>query len=106
MTVKEKIDSRSKYNEMIFHTVQFIEMESHYSGTESIIRKKLEKNKNLRFGQVVCNTVCSDYRDEKVSEFTKNVMMWLFHDLKMDPFYEEPVDTYNRLCSEAEKTLD
>lgn len=103
--LQKKIDDRKKYNEMIFHTTQFTAVEEKYPGTKQTIQDYIGDSDYLRFGQAVCNTICDDYRSESPREFTQFFMDKIFHDLKMDPFYEEPVETYNRLIRESENTL-
>lgn len=54
-----------------------------------------------RFGQIICNYVCSDYRTSNPSLFTRRVMDKLFPD-NPDPFFEESSETYKRLENKYE----
>ena len=56
----------------------------------------IDKCPNQRFGQIVTNYFCGDYRDVRVSDDTKMIMKSLF-DIGYDPFFEESYETYNRL---------
>lgn len=49
-----------------------------------------------RFGQIICNYIFPDYRDIDPSVETKAFMNAIFPN-NPDPFYEESVETYNRL---------
>lgn len=49
-----------------------------------------------RFGQIICNYICPDYRDMEPSAETKALMSAIFPG-DPDPFYEESVTTLNRL---------
>lgn len=102
--LQKKINSRKKYNDLILYTTQFTEVEKKYPGTRKMIQEYIGDSEFMRFGQAVCNTVCSDYRNEKVSNFTYFFMNRIFSDIKMDPFYEEPYDTYIRLITELKNT--
>lgn len=61
---------------------------------------KMKEHPSLRFGQVMCNDVCPDYRDENPSEKTRDIMDLFFNDCPCDPFYEEPEKTYHRLIAQ------
>lgn len=56
----------------------------------------IDKYPDQRFGQIICNYICPDYRNEKLSPPTKQFMSTIFP-IKMDPFYEESSKTYKRL---------
>ena len=51
-----------------------------------------------RAGQIICNYICSDYRDPVISVETKDIMDFLFPD-DPDPFFEESVVTLKRVKS-------
>lgn len=60
------------------------------------ISELIDQLPQWRFGQIVCNCICGDYREDEISEFTSNLMEKIFK-IKYDPFFEESVDTYTRL---------
>lgn len=53
------------------------------------------KHPEQRFGQIMCNYICPDYRDGNISDTTKEIMNKLFPN-DPDPFYEEPWITFKR----------
>lgn len=59
------------------------------------IKKLASQFEHQRFGQIICNYVCSDYRYEP-NEVTKDIMNKWF-DIDFDPFFEESVETLERL---------
>lgn len=61
----------------------------------------IEKYPQQRFGQIICNYVCTDYRDPEPHPRTKNIMDVLFPDVS-DPFYEESTVTLKRLLNDFE----
>ena len=69
-----------EYDENIYSTIYYL----------------IEKYIHQRFGQIICNYICPDYRDRDVSTVTQNIMKDWF-DIDYDPFFEESVDTLNRL---------
>lgn len=56
----------------------------------------MQNHPQQRASQIFCNYICGDYRDEKVSDETKEIMEALFPG-NPDPFYEEPDVTLRRL---------
>ena len=62
---------------------------------EELLSKILEC-KDQRFGQIICNYICPDYRDSDPGIPTKLIMDALFPG-NPDPFYEESTVTLNRL---------
>lgn len=60
------------------------------------IQECINKYPQQRFGQIICNYICPDYRDSEPSIETKAFMNAIFPE-NPDPFYEESVETYNRL---------
>lgn len=62
------------------------------------IKKLVSQFENQRFGQIICNYVCPDYRDSKPSEITSNIMNKWFP-IDFDPFFEESTETLNRLTN-------
>lgn len=61
----------------------------------------IEKYPQQRFGQIICNYVCTDYRDPEPNLHTKVIMDALFPDVS-DPFYEESTVTLKRLLNDFE----
>lgn len=51
-----------------------------------------------RAGQIICNYICSDYRDQVNSVETQAIMNFLFPE-DPDPFFEESVITLERIKS-------
>lgn len=49
-----------------------------------------------RFGQIICNYICPDYRSAEISSETLALMTALFPN-NPDPFYEESIVTLKRL---------
>lgn len=64
-----------------------------YDTIEDLINKYPQQ----RFGQIICNYVCSDYRDGEVSTFTNIFLNTIFPN-NPDPFFEESSETLTRLC--------
>lgn len=64
------------------------------------LEELIEKWPNQRFGQIICNYACPDYREAEVNSTTKLVMGVLFKNFKYDPFYEESIETLERLQKE------
>lgn len=60
------------------------------------IDKLIELYPDQRFGQLVCNYICPDYRSEYKSLLTIMIMKELF-DIDFDPFFEESKNTFDRL---------
>lgn len=67
------------------------------------IKELIEKWPNQRFGQIMCNYACPDYREAVTTSTTKLIMNKLFKDFKYDPFYEESTETLERLQYEYSK---
>lgn len=65
----------------------------------NLILKCIAQYPQQRFGQIICNYVCPDYRCEDPTIETKTFMNAIFPE-NPDPFYEESVETYNRLKRE------
>lgn len=60
------------------------------------IQEHIDEYPQQRFGQIICNYIFPDYRDSDPSVETKAFMNAIFPN-DPDPFYEESVETYNRL---------
>ena len=96
MTRKEIISRRQEFNKMILVSIakdSFVE--SHYSDFERFI----EQYPDQRFAQIVCNYICPSYRDQEPDPTEKDFMARLFPG-NSDPFYEESIETLNRLMGE------
>lgn len=63
---------------------------------DSEIQLLIEQHPHQRFGQIICNYVCPDYRSDFKHPYTEKFMNMYFN-IDMDPFYEESIDTYMRL---------
>lgn len=61
------------------------------------IKVLIEHYPQQRFGQIICNYICPDYRDENQIPDSKWIMNNWF-DISFDPFFEESKETYERLC--------
>ena len=56
----------------------------------------IEKFPDGRFGQIICNWICPDYRDKDISTESIIIMACLFPK-DPDPFFEESTVTLKRL---------
>lgn len=68
------------------------------------IEEWIEKFPDGRFGQIICNWICPDYRDANPSWETLIMMVTLFPD-DPDPFFEESVTTLERLTTKNDEEL-
>lgn len=57
-----------------------------------------DKYPQQRAGQIICNYICSDYRDQEPSSTTKVILDTIFPG-DPDPFFEESVVTLERVKS-------
>lgn len=60
----------------------------------------IEEYPNQRAGQIFCNYICYDYREECPRIETTVIMGTLFPN-NYDPFFEESSETFNRLKNET-----
>lgn len=71
-----------------------------YPGWTGLIDKEvlslIDRYPDQRFGQIICNYVCPDYRHETPIFSTRKFMKDIFS-INMDPFFEESSETYKRL---------
>lgn len=81
---------RQEYNNKILYLIDIDEELREY------LKDCIKAFPQQRFGQIICNYVCADYRSSEVSEHTKNLMNMLFPG-NPDPFFEESETTFNRL---------
>ena len=65
----------------------------------SVLKQVINDYPDQRFGQLVCNYICPDYRNPEVYDETKLIMNTLFPG-NPDPFFEESTVTLKRLQDE------
>lgn len=63
---------------------------------KDIILELIDTFPQQRFGQIICNYICPDYRDLTKSKETEELIEKIFPK-KFDFFFEEPWETYKRL---------
>jgi hypothetical protein len=85
--------NRQQYNKEIF---ELIKDNIVISNVKDALKEYIDTYEQQRFGQIICNYICPDYRDSEPSIESKAIMDALFHNVKYDPFYEESFETYNR----------
>lgn len=84
--------NRQKWNHKVLALIS-----NKYVIRNNNIRKLIDSYPQQRFGQIICNYICPDYRDTKPSYITE---LWLRTDIfpkDIDFFYEEPWETFKRL---------
>jgi hypothetical protein len=88
---------RQNYNYKILETIQnkLPEFEAYYDEIENYI----EKCPQQRFGQILCNYICWDYRDKQCDWEHRKLLNTIFPN-NPDPFFEESSETYLRLNEE------
>lgn len=104
MTIHEQISKRQESNFAIAKIIENMEISNMRLGmsdgrTISLLeafRELAEAYPQQRAGQIFCNYICPDYRNEEASEATKLILQSLFEN-NPDPFYEESVVTLKRL---------
>lgn len=57
----------------------------------------IKSHPQQRFGQIICNYLLPDYRNESPGKGTPEIMNYLFPN-NPDPFFEESEETYKRIC--------
>lgn len=65
----------------------------------------IERFPDGRFGQIICNYICPDYRDKNPSNQTLEILNTLFPN-NPDPFYEESYVTLERLSGTQESDIE
>lgn len=90
--------SRQEYNWKILNLLIEKDYLEQASGICDKIEECIETYPQQRFGQIICNYICWDYRDKVLSDFTKIFMSNVFP-IDFDPFYEESSETYERLIN-------
>ena len=65
-----------------------------YSNLYPIITTYITNYSDWRFGQIICNRIVPNYREED----SKLMRDWF--NISFDPFYEESVETLDRLKNE------
>lgn len=88
-------DSRQDYNWGISDAI-FLGLYPDFIAIQTEVNNAIDAYPNQRFGQIICNYICPDYRSEHVSTFTKIFMKTIFPN-NPDPFFEESKETYERL---------
>lgn len=96
--------NRQEYNRKILDFLIKKECIWEDSGIYDKLKECIEIFPQQRFGQIVCNYICGDYRDKIISDFTKEFMNIIFPD-NPDPFFEESHYTYYRLTREIPENL-
>lgn len=99
----ELMKSRKQYNDALLYSSSMYAINIKYRDVRGIVEMKTKEHPELRFGQVICNDVCPDYRDENPCEKTKLIMKVFFTECKCDPFYEEPETTFKRIKVQSDK---
>jgi formiminotetrahydrofolate cyclodeaminase len=92
--------NRQQYNNKIF---DLIKDNIVISNVKDTLKELIDTYDQQRFGQIICNYICPDYRDSEQSIESKAIMDALFNNVKCDPFYEESFETYNRFKRDNEK---
>lgn len=99
-------EERTKSNNLILKVLNGLKISSKYPEIVDAYEWLIHEHPQQRASQIFCNYICDDYRNEKVSEKTKEIMDYLFPG-NFDPFYEEPTVTLHRLTSKLiEEQLD
>lgn len=90
----ELISKRQEYNYKILSILKsyFPEMKNKFTDIE----KCIESFPQQRFGQIICNYICPDYRNQNVNSITSSIMGSIFPG-NPDPFFEESEVTFKRL---------
>lgn len=104
MTIREQISKRQESNfaivrileDMIIGHMRVDTSDGRTISLPEAFKELAEAYPEQRAGQIFCNYLCPDYRDEEVSGGTKLILQSLFED-NPDPFYEESVVTLKRL---------
>ena len=65
----------------------------------------IEKYPFQRFGQIICNYIYPNYRNENKDEITTQFINRYFN-ISSDPFYEESEVTYNRIKEIYSERMD
>lgn len=88
------ISKRQEYNYKILSIIKatYPEMTDKFS----LIKEKIDTYPEQRFGQIMCNYICPDYRSKDVSSLTVHIMESIFPG-NPDPFFEESITTLKRL---------
>lgn len=91
--------NRQEYNKKILDFLIEKEYICEDSGLCDKLKECIETFPQQRFGQIICNYICWDYRDKTISDFTEKFMNTVFPG-NPDPFFEESKYTYYRLTKE------
>jgi hypothetical protein len=86
--------TRQDYNYKILEILKNIHPE--FSDFFDKIKEAIDTYPYQRFGQLICNYICWDYRNTNTSEESKQFLNTIFP-INYDPFFEESSETYDRL---------
>lgn len=90
--------SRQEYNQKILDLIGDDIKTKFASIIYEYLKNLIEEYPDQRFGQLVCNYVCPDYRSGNISNDTLEFLD-AFFDIRFDPFFEESSETYERLTN-------
>jgi hypothetical protein len=99
MTIKEQIQNRQTLNREIVKTLRDYNILNNDKLLDKI-EKMVEQCPKQRFGQIIVNYFCQDYRDQNVSDKTKDLFDRLMFDRypkNVDVFFIESYELYNNL---------
>lgn len=96
MTWKEMIEKRQWANERI---LEVLKDDPWIKENFDFVKRMIKQYPDQRFGQIICNYICPSYRDYNPIQEEIDCMARLFPG-GYDPFYEESVETLNRLMGE------
>lgn len=91
--IQNIVNTRQEYN---FKIYALVNQNRVLSKQRELLLTCIEQYSQQRFGQIICNYICPDYRDAEPSVETILIMDAFFPE-NPDPFYEEPQVTYARL---------
>jgi hypothetical protein len=97
MNLDKIIFDRQIYNLTIFTLLEkyYPQFNNYYSK----LKEKITDYPNQRFGQIICNYICSDYYNKDAPSETLEFVQTIFPN-NPDPFYEESYTTLKRIYSQ------
>lgn len=93
--------TRAEANYKIADILSGTSWESEFSFATQL-REFTDRCPDQRAGQIICNYICSDYRNDEVAPSTTAFLGLLFPG-NPDPFFEESVVTLQRLTKITDK---
>lgn len=87
-----KVRQRKKWNYKVLGLIR-----KKYAILNDNLFELIEAYPEQRFGQIICNYICPDYRSERPSSITEHWLKTNIFPNNMDFFYEEPWETFERL---------